>query len=129
MKIATEDLPALLLRFGLATIFLYAAISSFVDPNEWIGYFPAFITDNLPANTLLKFFSVYELVLAAWLLSGVYIRWAALLCAATLWGIVLANFELFQITFRDIALIFAAAALALLTWDDDKPLKRPPKKS
>lgn len=114
-----QNLATLLLRSGLALILLYAAIGSLVDPREWIGYFPSFLTDHLPAATLLKVFSVYELALAAWLLSGVYVRWAALLCAATLGGIVLANFELFAITFRDIALIFAALALSLLTWETE----------
>jgi uncharacterized membrane protein YphA (DoxX/SURF4 family) len=112
-----QDLATLLLRSGLVVILLYAAIGSFADPKEWIGYFPSILTDHLPAATLLKIFSVYELVLAAWLLSGVYVRWAALLCAITLGGIVLANFELFAITFRDIALIFAALALSALTWE------------
>jgi len=103
---------ALLLRAGLAIIFLYAAVSSFVNPNDWVGYLPGMLTDRISADGLLKVFSMYELLLAAWLLSGVYVRYAALLCAATLAGIVISNFELFAITFRDIALIFAALALA-----------------
>lgn len=110
-------LPALLLRLGLATILLYAAIGSFVSPREWIGYFPAFMTDIIDGDILLKLFSVFELGLAAWLLSGVKIRYAALVTAAMLAGIVLANFDLFAITFRDIALIFAALALAALSKD------------
>lgn len=110
--IRKQNLPALLLRIGLAIVLLYAAIASLVNPEEWIGYFPSVIATHLPADILLKFFAVYELLLVAWLLSGVYVRWAALLCAATFAGIVLANFNLFIITFRDIALIFAALALA-----------------
>lgn len=106
-------LTPLLLRLGLATVFMYAAVSSFLDPNEWVGYLPSFMTDLVKAETLLHFFSVYELALAAWLLSGVYVRWAALLCAATLAGIVVSNFALFAISFRDIGLILAALALAV----------------
>lgn len=93
-------------------MFLYAAISSFLDPKEWLGYLPTLLTENLDGEVVLKVFSVYELALAAWLLSGVYIRYAALLCAATLAGIVVTNFSLFAISFRDIGLIFAALALA-----------------
>jgi hypothetical protein len=99
---------------GLAIILLYAAIGSFVNPREWIGYLPGVLTDMLDGHLLLKFFSTYELVLAAWLLSGVYVRYAALLVAVTLAGIVLSNFHLLAITFRDIALIFSALALAAL---------------
>ncbi|HUS26071.1 MAG TPA: DoxX family membrane protein [Nevskiaceae bacterium] len=109
-----QNVTALLLRLGLATIFLYAAISSFVNPQDWVGYLPHFLATQSYANDLLKLFSLYELALAAWLLSGVYVRYAALLCAATLAGIVVSNFHLFAITFRDIALIFAALALATI---------------
>lgn len=111
-------LPALLLRLGLALILLYAAISSFVSPREWLGYMPAALTDRFSADILLKIFSVYELLLAGWLLSGVYTRYAALLVAATLAGIVITNFELFMITFRDMALILACLALAALSKPD-----------
>jgi len=107
-----RQITPLLLRIGLATMFLYAAISSFLDPREWVGYLPAMLTSRFDAETVLRFFSVYELILATWLLSGVYVRYAALLCAATLAGIVVTNFSLFAISFRDIGLIFAALALA-----------------
>jgi uncharacterized membrane protein YphA (DoxX/SURF4 family) len=106
------ELTPLLLRLGLATMFLYAAISSFVNPEDWVGYFPSFMKDIVPADTLLKLFSVYELALAGLLLTGVYVRYVALLCAATLIGIVVFNFSLFAISFRDIGLAFAALALA-----------------
>lgn len=73
---------------------------------------PHVLTRHVDATILLHIFSVYELALAAWLLSGVWVRLAALLCAATLAGIVLSNLSLFAITFRDIAIMFAALALA-----------------
>lgn len=108
------NLPSLLLRTGLAIVFTYAAIGSLTNPDEWIGYLPSILTDHFPSSLLLGGFSVYELLLAAWLLRGVYLRWAALLCAATLGGIVASNLSIFIITFRDVALIFAALALAAL---------------
>jgi uncharacterized membrane protein YphA (DoxX/SURF4 family) len=105
------NLTPILLRIGLSIIFLYASISSLKNPQDWIGYLPQFLRDSVSATTLLHVFSAYEIVLAAWLLSGKYVKYAALLCAATLSGIVLSNFSLFAITFRDIALTFAALAL------------------
>lgn len=102
---------SLLLRLGLAIVFLYASISAFLVPDEWVGYLPQFMRDVVPADILLPIFSVFELTLAVWLLSGLYVKYAALLVAATLAGIVVFNFELFAISFRDIALIFAAIAL------------------
>lgn len=107
-------LPVLLLRAGLVVILLYAALGSLLNPREWVSYMPAFMTELIDPDILLKLFSLYQLGLVAWLVSGVYLRQAALVVAATLGGIVLANFDLFMITFRDIALIFAALALAAL---------------
>lgn len=104
----------LLLQTGLATVFLYAGVASYVHPSDWIGYLPSFARGALDPKLLLKVFSAYEVLLALWLLSGKYTRYAAGLAAMTLVGIVVFNFNLLAITFRDIALIFAALALILL---------------
>lgn len=106
-----QNLTPLLLRIGLSVIFFYAAISSFKTPTDWIGYLPSFLRTSSHAETLLRMFSFYEVALAIWLLSGRYVKYAALLSALTLSGIVLSNYHLFAITFRDIALIFASLAL------------------
>lgn len=113
MKYDKKTIVSLLLRFGLAIVFLYASVSSLKNPQDWVGYLPTFAKKVAPAQALLKVFSVYEAILAAWLLSGWLAKYAALLCAATLAGIVMSNFSLFAITFRDIALFFAALALAV----------------
>ncbi|HKX23938.1 MAG TPA: DoxX family membrane protein [Candidatus Saccharimonadales bacterium] len=110
-KLHINNPVSLLLRLGLAIVFLYAAVSAFLVPDEWVGYLPQFMRDIVPADVLLPIFSIYELTLAVWLLSGLYVKYAALLVAATLAGIVAFNFQLFAISFRDIALIFAAVAL------------------
>lgn len=104
----------LLLRLGLAFSFLYAGISSLLTPNDWLGYLPAFIPQ---ANRLdlLKLFSVYEIGLGLWLLAGRYIKYAALLGALTLVGVVVVNLSIFSVTFRDVGLIFAALALFFIS--------------
>jgi uncharacterized membrane protein YphA (DoxX/SURF4 family) len=112
--IQSKSLPLWLLRVGLAAMFLYAALSSFLQPTEWLGYLPGFVSSMFDAELVLKLFSVVEIALAAWLLSGVYTRYAALLAAAMLIGITVSNFSLLAISFRDIGLAFAALALALL---------------
>jgi uncharacterized membrane protein YphA (DoxX/SURF4 family) len=114
MKLPMERAPQLLLRAGLALMFLYAAISGLTNPDSWVGYLPHALTDHIDAHTILPFFSIYELVLAVWLLSGLFVRYAALLVAATLAGIVLSNLSLFAITFRDLSLLLAALALAAM---------------
>lgn len=67
--------------------------------------------DLVPSSVLLPFFSAYELALALWLLGGWQTKYAALLTAATLGGIIVLNPALLPITFRDVGLFFAALAL------------------
>lgn len=102
------------LRVGLAVVFLYASISSFANPNDWIGFLPSLITSYFPAETVLKLFSIGEIVLAIWLLVGLYTRLAALAAAAMLAGIIISNPSLFAISFRDAGLFFSAIALFFL---------------
>lgn len=117
MAIKYENLVSFLLRIGLATVFLYAAVASFLDPLSWIGFFPSFLRDMFDANKLLMFFSVFEIALALWLLSGVRTFFAGLAAAATLSGIILGNLGILDIVFRDVAILFAALALVALHKD------------
>jgi uncharacterized membrane protein YphA (DoxX/SURF4 family) len=102
---------SLLLRVGLAAVFLYAGIASLRSPLEWEGYLPAFLTHLFAPLLVIRLIAIYELVLAAWLLIGRYTRFAAAAAAATLAGILLANFSQLMITFRDVGLLCAALAL------------------
>lgn len=105
----------ILLRLGLAFGFFYAAIASFLNPNDWIGFFPMFLRDFLGANLVLAAFSFYELILGFWVISGKYGFLAALISAATLLGIIVFNIGAFDIVFRDVGLFFAAITLAILS--------------
>ncbi|HET7059872.1 MAG TPA: DoxX family membrane protein [Candidatus Saccharimonadales bacterium] len=110
---ATNDLIMVswLLRIGLAAVFLYAAVGALQHPLEWAGFLPSFLRAAMSPTTLVKLVAVYELALVAWLLSGKYVRYAALLCAVTLAGIIVTNPSQLIITFRDIGLLFMALAL------------------
>jgi len=102
-----------LLRIGIAIVFFYAAIASFIMPLNWIGYFPTFIRGHIPDSMLLNLFSIFELTLGVWILSGWKTFYAGLASAATLLGIIVFNYFLFDIVFRDIAILFASLALAV----------------
>jgi uncharacterized membrane protein YphA (DoxX/SURF4 family) len=104
----------LLLRFSIASVFLYAAIASLFEPQNWIGYFPLFLRHILPERILLLGFSLYEFLLTVWLLWGKYIFYAACIAAVTLLAIIGSNIGALDIVFRDIAIFFAA--LALITY-------------
>ncbi|MBI2635582.1 MAG: hypothetical protein HYW79_03530 [Parcubacteria group bacterium] len=112
----------LLLRLGLAFVFFYVAIFSFLNPNDWIGFFPLFLRDIIAENSLLLFFSIYELALGFWLISGKYSFLSGLVSAATLLGIIVFNLGAFDIVFRDVGLFFAALALMLLSRPNRLPV-------
>jgi len=105
---------ALLLRIGLAVVFLYAAAGSLMHPEQWVGYLPSFLAEMHNATSLLKAIAVSEILLALWLLSGKFTRYAGLLAAAMLAGIVVSQPSALIITFRDIGLVFMALALAVV---------------
>ncbi len=107
----------ILLRLGLAFVFFYAAIFSFLNPNDWIGFFPIFLRDFFGANFVLTSFSFYELVLSFWLLSGKWQFYAGLISAAIFLGIIVFNIGAMDIIFRDVGLFSAALALAFLSAD------------
>ena len=106
----SNKIASLLLRIGLAAVLIYAGISQFMTPSDWVGYLPHFLTNHVSSQLLLHIFSVYELIMAVWLLSGKYLKCSAALAAATFTGIILTNLAVLTITFRDIAMVFAALA-------------------
>jgi uncharacterized membrane protein YphA (DoxX/SURF4 family) len=105
----------LALQVALAFVFLYAAYSSWTKPDDWTIYVPTFMVGSLSALTVLKLLAAYELVLGLWLLSGRYLKYAALLSLLTLAGIVVLTPSQFLTTFRDVGLALAAVALLFLS--------------
>ena len=118
-------LVSFLLRVGIAVVFLYAAIASFLEPTSWIGYLPGFMSAQkvVPVTTILSAFSLYQLLLAGWVLSGKKTLWAGLLAAATLGAIIITNINQLDIVFRDVAIFFAALALCALHYKGDLPAR------
>jgi hypothetical protein len=109
-----SNFASIVLRLGLAFVFLYAAVSSLRQPLVWGVYLPSFLTGSISATLLIKIFAIYELGLAAWLIVGKRIHYAALLCTLTLAGIVITNIDQLTTTFRDVGLACMAAALFFL---------------
>ena len=111
----TEKLVSLLLRIGIAAVFLYAAIASTLQPLNWVGYFPEFVRNAAPVTIILPLFSLGQLILVFWLLSGKRTYFAAIIASITLALIIIANVRIFDIVFRDVAIFCAAVALACLS--------------
>ena len=107
----------LLLRLSIVSVFLYAAVATTLQPYNWIGYMPAFLLHLFPSNLLLGGFSLYQVFLSIWILSGWKGRFSAFLAALTLLAIIIANISELDILFRDFAIFFAAAALFFVQED------------
>ena len=111
-----SKIVAFCLRLGIAIPFLYAALAAFLDPNSWIGFLPPWIGFILPATVALNLFSVYEIALSLWLLSGKKALYSAILSAVTLGAITLFNVGALDIVFRDVGLLLAAVALIFVEY-------------
>ena len=108
-----DRLTSLILRVGVALTFFYAAIASLLDPTSWAGYMPMWIRSIFPITPLLTAFSIFELFLGLWLVSGKYPKLSGLVAAAMLTSITLANITQFDIIFRDVGLL--AMCIAIIT--------------
>lgn len=106
----------LLIRIGLAFVFLYAGIAILVDPLSWIGYLPSFFEDlglGLSRNEWLQLHGVFDIVLGVWILSGLWRFYAGVVAGVTL--VLITGFsgtESLVVTFRNIGLAFMALAYA-----------------
>ncbi len=110
----------ILLRLSVASVFFYAGLASLLDPYSWMGYLPPVLRSMFPENLLLMFFSVYELALAVWVLSGWKTFVSASLAALTLLIIISVNYAQMDILFRDLAIFFAAGALIAGSYSNTK---------
>jgi len=115
-----NDRVILLLKIGVAFSFLYAAVSGFIEPNNWIGFFPKFMTGIVPAKTLLMGFGILEILVASALLLMKNPYYPAILSALMLSGIIVFNLSQLDILFRDIPIILTAVALALIYREEEK---------
>lgn len=110
----------LLLRIGLASVYLYAGVFAILSPNDWIGFLPQFTKNFFPPDQLLLFLSVLQILLGVWLLTGIKTFYAALVAGIMIIGIIAVNLNALDITFRDFTILFASAALAVGTYSSKK---------
>lgn len=109
----TRERAILLLKIGISFAFLYPAISAFINPALWIGYVPTWIDVFIPRDTFLPIFSAFEIIIAGGVL---FFNKAipSVIAGIMLVSIVIFNRNEFSVVFRDLAIAFAAFALAIL---------------
>ena len=107
-----------LLRVGLTIAFFYAGVSSLLQPDVWVSFFPSFLLTILSGKILLLLFTLYQFGLGLWLLSGVKAYYSGLFSAITLLIILISNVLVLDIVFRDVALLFSSLALCALHYKE-----------
>lgn len=101
------------LRVGVAFVFTYPSIAAVYDPMSWLGYFPAFLKNNIPAMPLSLGFAAFELILAVWIISGKKIFIPSVITSLLLIAIIGFNLDKFPTLFRNVAILSATIALAI----------------
>jgi len=116
MRIRKEKISQFVLRAGLSFSLFYAGIGGFLEPQNWIGYFPGFLQEYIPGATLLIFWGILEIILGSWILFGKRIFWPSLIAFLALLGVVFFNWGARDVVFLDITIASVALALALKHW-------------
>jgi uncharacterized membrane protein YphA (DoxX/SURF4 family) len=106
-----RDYAILILRVGLALVFLYFGVMQLINPAQWTRLLPGF-TSSMPQETLIMLNGVFEVIFGLLLLVGFMTRWVAALLAIHLASITV-NLGYTAIGVRDFGLTLATIALAL----------------
>lgn len=109
-----KKLASFFLRIGLATVFLYAGIATFLNPTAWIGFIPAWVRSIIPTNIFLLIHAVLDIAIGMWLITGRKPFYASVVAGLALLAIIVFNLGALDIIFRDIAIFFSAVALMIL---------------
>ena len=102
------------LRIGITFVFFYAGIATFLNPNDWSGFIPS-IGNFITGAILLNIHSVVNIFLGLWLLSNRKIFYACIVSGVVMFFIIAFNIGVFDIVFRDIAILASIIALGILT--------------
>lgn len=121
-----RDYISLLLRTGVAFALIYPAVSGFITPNSWIGFFPPFIRDIVGSDDALTYtlhtFGIVEVIVGFWILIGKHIFIPSVIATVMLFLIVVFNIALLDILFRDIPIMLMSMALAFMHWPRSEAL-------
>jgi uncharacterized membrane protein YphA (DoxX/SURF4 family) len=119
----THDLGLLVLRLGLAALFLWFGFSQLFDSVAWVSWVPQWAVDTLhiPPAMIVLGNGLLEVVLGIMLALNLWVRPVALVLAAHL-AVITIEIGITPIGVRDFGLTMATLALALL----DAPKKESP---
>lgn len=104
-----------ILRMGLATVFLWFGFSQLFDGVNWISWVPEWAPAimHLPPAMIVLFNGVFEVLGGTLLMSGLFVRFVAVLLSVHMAMLVL-SIGITPIGVRDFGLTAASVALVFL---------------
>lgn len=107
-----------MLRFGLIFVFVYALVRNFMNPGDWLGYVPNWVTSFGLSKQIVVYCNItVESILVLLLAFNYRAKWAALVSGV--WMLIIfvipgVDLQVWDITFRDFAIATGAFALFFL---------------
>lgn len=118
---------SLIIRLGLALVFLWFGIDKFIHTLNWIGWVPQWMQSLIPfsMNAFMYSQGVIETAIGVMLLIGFKVRVASLLASITIAGVLISLIGTGQaeIMIRDAGLLAASLSLLLTgssAWSFDR---------
>lgn len=115
MTMTQEQIGLLVLRVGLAAVFLWFGFSQLFDSLNWIGWVPEWAVNlfHIPPAFIVLANGTFEVIAGALLVANFFVRPVAILLALHL-VVITVEIGFNAIGVRDFGLTMATLALALL---------------
>ncbi len=111
---SSKNYAPIVLRLGLAFVFLWFGINQLLSPNDFMGYLPEFLLNLSFASTLVLINGVVDLLEGIFFAWGKYVKLTAAVAFVHLLVITI-SVGYNDIAIRDVGLLCSIAALYL--WD------------
>jgi len=116
-----------IIRIGLALVLLWFGLDEIINPENWFGYIPSWLSSVMPLDigTFIILNGTFEIIVGVLLLIGYYTRIVAFIAALHLLSITIAvgyneiGIRDFGLTLMAVSLIFSGAGVFSL--DNKKP--------
>jgi len=113
-----EKYAKLILRFGLAVVFLYFGVSQFLSPERWITLLPDFLGNLENAKYFIYLNATFDILIAVSLFFDLFLKLFSILGFLHLLGISLFSLGILSPSgVRDIGLAFAMLSLFLFYFE------------
>ena len=115
MQVTQQEWGILILRIGLAALFLWFGFSQLIDGLSWVSWVPEWAVNllHIPPAMIVLLNGAFEVVAGSLLALNIWTRWAALALGLHLVVLVI-EIGLNEIGLRDFAIMMATFALVFL---------------